>query len=65
MSELDTDDVLYHLNILELMSRLAMSQQGINHIVKHGALNKVGELVTDLPNNPLSGLITPGNNPTR
>ncbi|KAI8424332.1 hypothetical protein MSG28_002875 [Choristoneura fumiferana] len=60
VSELDTDDVLYHLNILELMTRLATTQQGINHIVKHGALKKVGELVTDLPNNPLCGLTTPG-----
>ncbi|XP_063533462.1 26S proteasome non-ATPase regulatory subunit 5 [Cydia strobilella] len=60
VSELDTDDVLYQLNILELMSRLAVAPHGINHFVKTGVLKRVSELVAALPNNPLSALLTPG-----
>ncbi|XP_063824245.1 26S proteasome non-ATPase regulatory subunit 5 [Ostrinia nubilalis] len=60
LSELQSDDVLYQLNILELLSRLAIQPHGIGYLVKQGALKKISDLVVELPNNPLCGLLTPG-----
>ncbi|XP_053603779.1 26S proteasome non-ATPase regulatory subunit 5 [Plodia interpunctella] len=60
LAELNTDDVLYQMNILELLSTLAVKPHGINYLVKNGALQKIAELIADLPNNPLGGLLTPG-----
>ncbi|XP_075971766.1 26S proteasome non-ATPase regulatory subunit 5 [Anticarsia gemmatalis] len=60
IAELQTDDILYQVNILELLSRLVAKPQGINYLVKSGGLNKISEYVTALKDNPLKGLITPG-----
>lgn len=61
VNELQTDDILYQLNILELISQLATQPHGINFLVKQGTLQKISELVKDLKNNPFGGLLTPGN----
>ncbi|KAM3967186.1 26S proteasome non-ATPase regulatory subunit 5 [Aphomia sociella] len=58
--ELKSNDVLYQVNILELLSRLAVKPQGINYLIKNGALKEIAELIADLPNNPLGSLLTPG-----
>lgn len=60
ISELQSDDVLYQLNILELLSRLAVTPHGIGYLVKQGALKKITDLIVELPHNPLGGLLTPG-----
>ncbi|CAH2267696.1 jg4726 [Pararge aegeria aegeria] len=60
VNELQTDDVLYQLNILELLSLLAIKPHGIAFLIKQGTLQKISELVRDLKNNPLGGLLTPG-----
>lgn len=60
VSELQTDDILYQVNILELLSRLVMKPHGINHLVKNGSLQKILGYVTELQNNPLKGLLIPG-----
>lgn len=60
VSELESNDMLFKLNILELLSRLAVKRHGINYLVNHGALQKITELIEDLPNNPLGTLLTPG-----
>lgn len=61
ISELQTDDVLYQVNILELLSRLVVKPHGINYLVKNGALQRIMGYVTELQNNPLQGLLIPGN----
>ncbi|CAH1647142.1 unnamed protein product [Spodoptera littoralis] len=60
VSELQTDDILYQVNILELLSRLVMKPHGINYLVKNGSLQKILGYVTELQNNPLKGLLIPG-----
>ncbi|XP_021187709.3 26S proteasome non-ATPase regulatory subunit 5 [Helicoverpa armigera] len=60
ISELQTDDVLYQVNILELLSRLIIKPHGINYLVKNGALQSILGHVTELQNNPLRGLLIPG-----
>ncbi|XP_013190282.1 26S proteasome non-ATPase regulatory subunit 5 [Amyelois transitella] len=60
ISELNSNDVLYQMNILELLSSLAIKSHGINYLVKNGAIQKIAEMIADLPNNPLGGLLTPG-----
>ncbi|KAJ8727574.1 hypothetical protein PYW07_001693 [Mythimna separata] len=58
--ELQSDDVLYQVNVLELLSRLAIKPHGINYLVKHGELQKILGHVAELRNNPLRGLLIPG-----
>jgi hypothetical protein len=60
VSELLSNDILYELNILELLSRLAVKPYGINHLVKNGGLSKISDLIINLPQNPFGGLLTPG-----
>ncbi|XP_023933824.2 26S proteasome non-ATPase regulatory subunit 5 [Bicyclus anynana] len=60
VTELQTDDILYQMNILELLSQLAIKPHGITFLVKQGALQKLSELIMDLQNNPFRGLLTPG-----
>lgn len=61
ISELSTDDILYQLNILELLSRFAVKPYGIHYLVKEGGLDKTASLIGDVQRNPLSGLMLPGN----
>ncbi|XP_049870417.1 26S proteasome non-ATPase regulatory subunit 5 [Pectinophora gossypiella] len=60
VAELNTTDVLYQLNILELLSRLAIKPHGINSLIQNGALQKITALVEELQTNPLGGLLVPG-----
>ncbi|CAG9795078.1 unnamed protein product [Diatraea saccharalis] len=60
LAELSTSDILYHLNIIELLSRLAVKPYGINYLVKQGVLKKISDLFIDLPNIPCGGLLLPG-----
>ncbi|CAH0605414.1 unnamed protein product [Chrysodeixis includens] len=60
ITELHTDDVLYQVNILELLSRLVQQPHGINYLVKNGALTKISAYVAELRSNPLRGLLIPG-----
>lgn len=59
ISELNTDDILYQVNILELLSRFVTKPQCINYLVKKGGLNTITGYVTPLKNNPLRALLVP------
>lgn len=61
LTELHSTDVLYQMNILELFSRLVVTPHGIKHLVECGGLKKISELIAGLENNPLRGLLVPGN----
>lgn len=58
--ELETDDILYQLNILELLSRLVIKPQGISYLTKNGGLNAISDYTASLKDNPLKGLLIPG-----
>ncbi|KAJ0178734.1 hypothetical protein K1T71_005509 [Dendrolimus kikuchii] len=60
VSELEINDILYQLNILELLSRLAVKTYGINYLVESKALDKIAERIVDLKHNPLGSLLIPG-----
>ncbi|CAH2105570.1 unnamed protein product [Euphydryas editha] len=60
VNELQSDDILYQLNILELLSQLAIKPHGINYLVKQGTLLNISELVKNLNQNPFGGLLIPG-----
>ncbi|XP_026496816.1 26S proteasome non-ATPase regulatory subunit 5 [Vanessa tameamea] len=59
-NELQSDDILYQLNILELLSQLAIKPYGINYLIKQGILLKISELVRGFHQNPFGGLLIPG-----
>ncbi|XP_050343371.1 26S proteasome non-ATPase regulatory subunit 5 [Nymphalis io] len=59
-NELQSDDILYQLNILELLSQLAIKPHGINYLIKQGILLKISELVKGFHQNPFGGLLIPG-----
>lgn len=60
VSELNTNDVLYQLNILELLSQLAVKAHGISYLVQRGVLQKIAVLVEALHHNQLGSLLVPG-----
>ncbi|XP_030028072.2 26S proteasome non-ATPase regulatory subunit 5 [Manduca sexta] len=60
VSELQSKDFLYHLNILELLSRLSVTSYGINYLVKEGALKSIADIVAGFDSNPLAGLLISG-----
>ncbi|XP_041970938.1 26S proteasome non-ATPase regulatory subunit 5-like [Aricia agestis] len=60
ISELNTEDFLYQINILELLAQLAIKPYGINYLVECGAIQKIVGLIEDLERNPLKNLLVPG-----
>lgn len=60
INELQVNDVLYQLNVLELLSRLVVTPHGINYLIKKGTLDNISKLLKDLSTGPLAGLLTPG-----
>lgn len=60
INELYSEDVLYQLNILELLTQLAITPHGINYLVKQGIFQKISDIIQDLHKNPFGGLLIPG-----
>lgn len=60
IKELQTDDVLYQVNILELLSRLVVKPHGIGYLVQNGGLQTISDYVISLDKNPMKGLLIPG-----
>ncbi|KAI5646556.1 proteasome non-ATPase 26S subunit domain-containing protein [Phthorimaea operculella] len=60
VNELNSRDVLYQLNILELLSRLAVKPHGITYLISNGALQRIATLVEESKDQPLAGLLVPG-----
>lgn len=60
VSELDTEDILYQLNILELLTHLSESPHCIAHLIKHGSFKTMVQRLQDLQNNPLKALLVTG-----
>lgn len=61
VSELQSVDVLYQLNILQLLSRIAVTPHGLNYLVKNGLLQSIADLIRDIQTKPLGSLLVPGN----
>ncbi|KAL0832876.1 hypothetical protein ABMA28_001026 [Loxostege sticticalis] len=60
ISELQSDDVSFHLNVLELLTRLAANPHGIGLMKWQGALTKITKLIVELEHNRLRKLLYPG-----
>ncbi|CAF4767091.1 unnamed protein product [Pieris macdunnoughi] len=60
VSELETEDILYQLNILELLSQLTIVPYGISYLIKNGLFKKMVQKLQDLENNPLKALLITG-----
>ncbi|XP_004925218.1 26S proteasome non-ATPase regulatory subunit 5 isoform X1 [Bombyx mori] len=60
VQEIQSLDVLYQLNILELMSTLAIKPYGINYLLNSGAMDKLVTVVIDLKTSPVGGILIPG-----
>lgn len=61
VSVLQFDDVLHQLNILQLLSRLAVTPYGLNYLVKNGLLKTIADLIRDVNLKPHGRLLVPGN----
>lgn len=61
LGELKTDDILMQLNILELLSNLAITPHGLNFLIENDVLKQLSEMVKALEGNQLSNLVIPGN----
>lgn len=60
VSELESEDVLYVMNILELLSRLVVKVYGINYLVENKTLTKIADRIVELRTNSLRSLLIPG-----
>ncbi|XP_038220245.1 26S proteasome non-ATPase regulatory subunit 5 [Zerene cesonia] len=60
VSELQSDDILYQMNILELLSQLARTPYGMNYLIENGSFKQMVQQLQDLRNNPLGGLLMTG-----
>lgn len=60
ISVLEHDDVLLQLNALELLTDLAMNEEGLNYLEQRDVLKKLGEKISRASEDPLSGLLVPG-----
>lgn len=60
VSELKTQDILLQLNILELLTNLALSPHGLKFLVQNEVLKGLSELVGSMGGNPTANLIIPG-----
>lgn len=60
VSELLSEDVLYKLNNLQLLSRLAVTPHGLNYLVKNGLLQNIADL-TSVQSRTFGSLLISGN----
>lgn len=60
ISELKTDDVLIQLNVMELLSNLAVIPQGLDFLIENDVLKQLSEMVRNLEGNPMANLVIPG-----
>lgn len=60
LSELDLKDELVQLNVIELLTQLAMSDHGFNYLENKGIFKHFAVQVENIDQNPLSPLILPG-----
>ena len=60
LGELESDDILNHLNCLELLTTIAVTAHGYRYLQDHGVLERLDNMIGDIETNPLGGLLLPG-----
>lgn len=60
LTELKGSDVLLQLNCLELLTKLALCEHGLQYLEEHGVLKSLALKVTTINEDPLASLILPG-----
>jgi hypothetical protein len=58
--ELNGPDLLLQLNTLELLTKLALHEHGLQYLQQHGVLTALANKVATINNDPLASLILPG-----
>lgn len=57
---LENDDILLQLNALEILTQLAIFEEGLSYLEQQDVLNKLVQKVAQANENPLSNLLIPG-----
>ena len=60
LSELNGSDVLLQLNCLELLTKLALCDHGLQYLEEHGVLKSLAVKVATISEDPLASLVLPG-----
>lgn len=60
IGELKTEDVLMQLNVVELLSNLAIVPQGLDFLIENDVLKLLSDMVRGLEGNPMANLVIPG-----
>lgn len=60
LSILDKDDVLVQLNALEIITELAMTQDGLDYLEDQGILQKLAQKIERIHEDVMAGLLIPG-----
>jgi len=58
LAEFESDDILSHLNCLELLTAIAVTSHGYQYLQEKGVLERFNNIIDDT--NPLAGLLLPG-----
>lgn len=59
-TDLDTSDILFELNVVNLLSDLAQTDHGLLYLENKGIMKKIAEKLEKLHQNPLRNLLFPG-----
>ena len=60
IAELDNSDILLQLNALELLTKLAVFESGLQYLQQHGIVTALANKVTAISEDPLVSLTLPG-----
>lgn len=57
---LESDDILLQVNTLEILTQLALTEEGLSYLEQQGVLRKLVQEIAQADKNPLSNLLIPG-----
>jgi len=60
IAELHSSDLLLQMNALELLTKLALCEHGLQYLQQHGVLTALAKKMTSLTEDPLASLTLPG-----
>ena len=60
IAELDNSDILLQMNALELLTKLAVFESGLQYLRQHGVVTALANRVTAISEDPLASLSLPG-----
>lgn len=60
IAELDNSDILLQMNALELLTKLAVFESGLQYLRQHGVVTALANRMTAISEDPLASLSLPG-----